>query len=83
MVTDNNPDTYWEIIDLVRKHKGSMSSISDDLREGFENQISKALDVLSQSEEVEPITIDLMREMLIGWGMSTFDRIARHYMDKD
>ena len=83
LVTDNNADAYFETIDLVRAEKESVSAISDTMRESFEEQITKALDVLRESEEVEPITLDLMAQMLLNWGSDVFDDIARHYIGKD
>lgn len=83
MVSDNDRDTYYEIIDTVRANKNSVPAVSENLREGWETEISKALDVLRQSEEVELSTIDTMQEMLLGWGSDVFDDIARHYIQKD
>jgi hypothetical protein len=78
MVVDNNSEAYFETIDLVRSKKESVPAISEAMREVFEEQVSKALLVLRQSEEVEPITADIMHEMLLGWGSDVFDDIARH-----
>lgn len=83
IVTDNDRTAYYEIIDTVRAHKKAMPAISDALREGWEEQIAKAVDVLRQSGEVEGVTIDIMNQMLTGWGSSAFDQIARHYIEKD
>ena len=83
LVVDNDREAYFETIDLVRAKKNSTPAISDAMREGWESQIAKAVDVLRQSEEVEPITADLMHELLLGWGSDVFDDIARHYITKD
>lgn len=83
LVVDNDREAYFETIDLVRMKKESVPAISEAMREAFEHQISKALLVLRQSEEVEPITADLMHELLLGWGSDAFDDIARHYITKD
>jgi hypothetical protein len=83
LVVDNNSEAYFETIDLVRMKKESVPAISEAMREVFEHQISKALLVLRQSEEVEAITADLMHELLLGWGSDVFDDIARHYIQKD
>lgn len=83
LVVDNNAEAYFETIDLVRAEKESVSAISDTMREAFEGQISKAIDVLRESEEVEPITLDLIAQMLLNWGSDVFDDIARHYIGKD
>lgn len=82
LVTDNDRDAYFETIDLVRA-KESMNEISDTMREGWENQIAKAVDVLRQSGEVEAVTIDIMSQILNNWGSDVFDDIARHYITKD
>lgn len=83
LVVDNNAEAYFETIDLVRAEKESVSAISDTMREAFEGQISKAIDVLRESDEVEPITLDLIAQMLLNWGSDAFDDIARHYIGKD
>jgi hypothetical protein len=83
LVIDNDREAYFETIDLVRAKKESVPAISDTMREAYEEQIAKALLVLRQSEEVEPITADIMHEMLLGWGSDVFDDIARHYIQKD
>ena len=83
LVVDNDRDAYFETIDLVRMKKESVPAISEAMRGAFEHQISKALLVLRQSEEVESITADLMHELLLGWGSDVFDDIARHYITKD
>jgi hypothetical protein len=83
LITDNDRDAYFETIDLVRAKKESMTAISETMREGWENQIAKAVDVLRQSGEVEAVTIDIMSQMLNNWGSDVFDDIARHYIVKD
>lgn len=83
LIVDNDREAYFETIDLVRAKKESVPEISDTMREAYEEQITKALDVLRQSEEVEPITIDIMSQLLNGWGNDVFDDIARHYITKD
>lgn len=83
LVVDNDREAYFDTIDLVRAKKESTSAISDTMREAYELQISKALDVLRQSEEVEPITIEIMSQLLNNWGSDVFDDIARHYITKD
>ena len=83
LVVDNDREAYFETIDMVRAKKESMSAISDTMREGWAEQIAKAVDVLRQSGEVESVTIDIMSQMLNGWGSSAFDRIDRHYITKE
>jgi hypothetical protein len=83
LITDNDREAYFETIDLVRAKKESVPAISDTMREGWENQIAKAVDVLRQSGEVEGVTIDIMSQMLNNWGSDVFDDIARHYITKD
>lgn len=83
LVVDNDREAYFETVDLVRAKKESVPVISDTMREAYEEQIAKALDVLRQSGEIEGVTIDLMSQMLNGWGNDEFDDIARHYITKD
>lgn len=81
LVIDNNRDAFFEAIDCASHHV-HLHEISDCMRSQYENAISSALEVLSNSEEVEEVTVDLMRELLTGWAQVPFDRIARHYQEK-
>ena len=80
LVVDNDRDAYSEIMELVAEHEGKVSAISDQLREEFEEYISQ---VAERERELGHQTgADLIAQMLFGWGDSTFDKIARHFVEQ-
>ena len=56
----------------------NMSGLSDELKAEFENYISQVVE--RERESGHEIGALLISQMLIGWGSSTFDQIARHYI---
>jgi hypothetical protein len=55
-----------------------MSALSDKLREEFETYISQVVE--REKENGHEIGALLISQMLIGWGASSFDLIAKHYL---
>lgn len=80
LVVDNNYEAYTDTLNSLGN---SLSANSDQIRESYEVAISHALDVLRQNKGVEEVTIDLISQVMLGWGAVTFDEIARHYMDRE
>lgn len=80
LVVDNNFEAYT---DTMNSLSDSLVNNSEQIKEGYELAISKALDVLRQNKDVQDVTVDIMAQMLQGWGTDVFDDIARHYMDKE
>jgi hypothetical protein len=80
LVVDNDREAYSEIMELVEKHKGNISLISDQLREEFEEYISQVAE--REREAGRQVGGDLITQMLFGWGDSTFDKIARHFVEQ-
>jgi hypothetical protein len=80
LVVDNDREAYSEIMELVAKHKGNISLISDQLREEFEEYISQVAE--REREAGRQVGGDLIAQMLFGWGDSTFDKIARHFVEQ-
>jgi len=81
MVTDNDQEAYREALDIARDAGGSVSKASDKFREQFEGYISQVVE--RERELGNTIGADLIGQMLIGFGSSPFDIIARHYIDLD
>lgn len=82
LVVDNNQEAHQEARDTASQY-AHLHEVSDSMREQYENAIGEALDVLRANWGVADVTVDLMSQILNGWGSSAFDRIARHYMDKE
>ena len=80
LVVDNNYEAYTDTMNSLTP---SLVDNAERIKEGYEVAISHAFDVLRQNKNIQEVTIDLMAQMLQGWGSDVFDDIARHYMDKD
>lgn len=80
LVIDNNYEAY---IEATNDLSDSVAKNSERIKEGYETAISEALEVLRQNENVQEATVDLMAQILLGWGSDAFDDIARHYMNKE
>lgn len=78
LVTENDFDTYTAIMDMDELKAENMSGLSDRLRGEFEEYISQV--VTREKEAGHEEGADLIAQLLIGWGTSTFDIIARHYL---
>ena len=78
LVTENDQDSYREILDMEETQAGNMSGLSDRLREQFEGYISEVAE--RERENGHEAGALLISQMLIGWGATTFDKIAKHYL---
>jgi len=80
LVVDNEREQFEDILGRENTRAGSVSGLSDELREEFETYISQVAD--RESEAGHEVGSMLIREMLIGFGSAVFDDIARHYIEK-
>jgi len=80
LVVDNEREQFEDILGRENTRAGSVSGLSDELREEFETYISQVAD--RESEAGHEAGSMLIREMLIGFGSAVFDDIARHYIEK-
>ena len=78
LVTENDSDSYHEIMDMPELLAGNMSGLSDRLRDEFETYISQVAE--REREAGHEAGALLISQMLIGWGAGTFDQIAKHYL---
>jgi len=78
LVVDNDFNAYTEIMEKQNTKAQNMSGLSDELKAEFENYISQVVE--REKENGHEIGALLISQMLIGWGSSTFDQIARHYI---
>lgn len=79
LVIDNDFEGYRQAIDTAREGEGSVFKVSEKLREDFETYITQ---VFERERELGHETgAALILELLIGFGSSPFDDIARHYID--
>jgi hypothetical protein len=81
LVIDNNGEALSLALDIAREAKGNVATASDKFREQFEDAISHVIE--REREQGNTLIADLMSELLLGFGSSPFDLIARHYIDAD
>ena len=82
LVTDNDRTAY-RALQVILNQKGShnLAWLSDLLRERFENAIGEVVE--RERRRGNEYTADLIAQMLIGFGSTPFDQIARAYIDQD
>lgn len=80
-VIDNNGEAYSLALDIAREAGGKVATASDKFREQFENAIAQVIE--REEEQGNTLIADLIRELLLGFGSSPFDIIAKHYIDTD
>jgi hypothetical protein len=79
LVIDNDRESYYDIIDSAEYKAGNMSGLSDRLRKEFEEYIGQVVE--REFEQGQETGAMLISQMLIGWGATTFDKIAKHYLE--
>ncbi len=78
LVVDNDFNAYTEIMEKKNTINKNVSMLSDELKAEFETYISQVAE--REKENGHEIGALLISQMLIGWGSSSFDRIAKHYI---
>lgn len=78
LVTDNDSDSYHAIMEMPETQAHNMSGLSDRLKTEFETYISEVVE--RERENGHETGALLISQMLIGMGSTTFDIIARHYL---
>jgi hypothetical protein len=82
LVTDNNFTAYKAMENLLDQNGAhSVAWLSENLRERFENAIGEVIQ--RERRRGNEYTADLIAQMLIGWGSTAFDKIARAYINQD
>lgn len=81
LVIDNDRESYYDIIDSAEYKAGNMSALSDRLRAEFEEYISQVAE--REREQGQETGAMLISQMLIGWGATSFDKIAKHYLEME
>jgi chorismate synthase len=78
LVVDNDFNAYTEIMEKKNTINKNVSMLSDELKAEFETYISQVAE--REKENGHEVGALLISQMLIGWGSSSFDRIAKHYI---
>jgi len=79
LVVDNYRESYYDIIDSAEYKAKNVSALSDRLRADFEEYIGQVAE--REREEGYEVGAMLISQLLLNWGASTFDKIARHYLE--
>lgn len=81
MVVENDREAWDDLIQMTRVYKGSVASISDVIRYDYETMVT---DVISKVEdELTESAVNLLKQLLFGWGASEFDAIAKYAIEAD
>ena len=81
LVVENDREAWDDLIQMTRVFQGRVSSISDIIKHDYESMVT---DVISQVEENIPESAaNLLKQLLLGWGMSEFDAIAKYAIEMD
>jgi hypothetical protein len=81
MVVENDQEAWDDLIQMTRVYKGSVASISDVIQYDYETMVTN---VISQIEESQPAAaVNLLKQILLGWGASEFDAIAKYAIEAD
>lgn len=85
MVAENDYQAWSELLDAARDNS-SVPALSDILREHWEKMIEKVFTSLKRERDdqtaLDDYQLDLLRQMLNGWGSTPFDAIARVVLER-
>jgi hypothetical protein len=81
LVIDNDFTAWREVMDIVRGSNRDLVTVSETLREQFEQYVGEVAD--REEQEGNQVGALLIQQMLLNWGSEAFDSIARHYIGKD
>lgn len=79
MVVENDFNAYTDIMERPETKAKNVSGLSDKLRAEFEQYIGEVVE--REKENGHEIGSLLISQMLLNWGASSFDKIARHFID--
>lgn len=81
LVIDNDFTAWREVMDIVRSSRKDLVTVSDKLREQFEQYVAEVAD--REEQEGNQVGALLIQQLLLNWGSEAFDSIALHYIGKD
>jgi hypothetical protein len=81
LVVENDREGWDEITQEARRVDYNMPALSDSIREQFEALVSQVME--NVEEDVTEFGSNLLKQILNGWGASTFDIIAREVIARD
>lgn len=80
IVIENDNHAWSHHHAIVTEQNYDVHGIADVLRDEFELNISKLLNKLDPSHN--DYTVNIIREMLFGWGVTPYENIARELIHR-
>lgn len=80
IVVENDRSAWEHHRAIVIEHAYNLHDVADELRHEFETNVSKLLHTLDPSGD--NYTANIMREMLLGWGISPYEKIASELIQR-
>jgi hypothetical protein len=81
LVVENDREAWDEITQEARRVDYKMTELSDSIKEQYEQLIAQVLE--NTREDVTEFAHLLLSQLLLGWGASAFDSIARQVIARD
>lgn len=81
LVLENDREGWDEATQEARRVNYNMPALSDSMREQFEALVSQVME--NVEEDVTEFGSNLLKQILMGWGAGTFDKIAREVIARD
>ena len=81
LVVENDREGWDEITQEARRLNYSMPQLSDSIKEQFESLVTQVIE--NSEEEITEFGANVLRQILIGMGSSTYDIIAREVIARD
>jgi hypothetical protein len=75
MIVIENDESAWEYHKSVINDNDNVSAVADVLRDEFEEYVGQSLDKIDPSHNAWQVNV--MREMLLGWGVTPYEHLAR------
>lgn len=81
MVVENDQEAWDDLIQMTRVYKGRVASISDVIQYDYETMVSTVIGAVK--DELPSAAVNLLAQLLLGWGASEFDAIAKYAIEAD
>lgn len=76
-----NDYNAWQVHKIHARHANeNVYALADKLRESFENAVDYRLGKIDPAHN--DYFVNIMREMLLGWGISPYEDIAREILSR-
>ena len=80
-VVENDQEAWDDLIQMTRVFQGNVALISDVIKHDYETMVTN---VISQvEEEIPQSAVNLLRQLLLNWGMREYDTIAKYAIEAD